>query len=509
MIHVDQEYSREVECIYKGETYKVRDNGAVLRIPREGKPKRVKDDVWTFGDKIDRGYARFCGESVHRIVAVAFLGEPPTNQHVVDHIDTNRQNNRPENLRWLTKLENILLNPITRNKIEYWCGSVENFLEDPSQLRGHESEDKNFAWMRAVSREEAQNTMTSWVTFLSKPRQEISGKGNAIEEWIFGSNHIDDGLSKILDDFEPITQTETPELTSKKEIITPVIKNEPRTVPISKKEFMDAFQEICEAENWTYKKYYKGDLWKADFLITKDEQKIAISAYSSESAASKSVPQVDKGGVKECCLILAPKKRGYAKESTYLNLQRYGDEFKVSVADRQLSLVDFVKMFMDGKIQHLTRAKITAVDVLFEQTNCYFCHAPHHVFFVRYLVDENGVKHDLAYIENEYDDENMNLPNLRFGDEILNLVKNFIAEHPEKGFVMGEVKERYSKTMDESYMSFGCPKCDGIVGSWYLNDMEMDVIYETDEKRMNRMMLKTPFEIPVDVWVVEEYKAKN
>ncbi|MBR4559611.1 MAG: HNH endonuclease [Fibrobacter sp.] len=90
MIDVNREYTREIECEYKGERYKVRDNGAVLRMAREGKPKRPKDDAWTFGDRIDRGYAQFCGESVHRIVATAFLGNPPTKQHVVDHIDTNR-----------------------------------------------------------------------------------------------------------------------------------------------------------------------------------------------------------------------------------------------------------------------------------------------------------------------------------------------------------------------------------------------------------------------------------
>ena len=67
-------------------------------------------------------------------MAYAFLGEPPTNQHVVDHIDTNRQNNRPENLRWLTRLENALLNPITRAKIENICGSIEAFINDPTIL---------------------------------------------------------------------------------------------------------------------------------------------------------------------------------------------------------------------------------------------------------------------------------------------------------------------------------------------------------------------------------------
>lgn len=42
MIDVNQEYTREVECVYKGEIYKVRDNGAILRMAREGKPKALK-----------------------------------------------------------------------------------------------------------------------------------------------------------------------------------------------------------------------------------------------------------------------------------------------------------------------------------------------------------------------------------------------------------------------------------------------------------------------------------
>ena len=68
---------------------------------------------------------------VHRIIATAFHGEPPTKGHVVDHIDTNRRNNRPQNLRWVTRLENILLNPISAKRVEYLYGSIEEFLADP------------------------------------------------------------------------------------------------------------------------------------------------------------------------------------------------------------------------------------------------------------------------------------------------------------------------------------------------------------------------------------------
>ena len=112
-------YEKETECIYKNERYSVRDNGSILRHAKEGKKPRPSDEKWTFGNyDMEDGYAKICGQSVHRIVAVAFHGEPPSSQHVVDHIDTNRQNNRPENLRWVTKLENVLLNPITRMKLE-------------------------------------------------------------------------------------------------------------------------------------------------------------------------------------------------------------------------------------------------------------------------------------------------------------------------------------------------------------------------------------------------------
>ena len=182
MVSVD-DYNEIKDCVYKEEHYSVRDNGAVMRHQREGMRVRKDDNVWTFGKSNDKtGYMEITGQRVHRIVAFAFLGNPPTDQHVVDHIDTNRQNNRPENLRWLTRLENALNNPITRARIENLCGSIEVFLADPSVLRGHEKIDPNFSWMRTVSPEEARSSLerlTNWAKEHPKP------KGVSIGEWVF------------------------------------------------------------------------------------------------------------------------------------------------------------------------------------------------------------------------------------------------------------------------------------------------------------------------------------
>lgn len=187
MVNVD-DFNEVKNCIYKDEHYSARDNGAVMRHHRDGMRKRKLDNVWSFGTpNVVTGYMDFCGERVHRIVATAFHGEAPSSQHIVDHIDTNRHNNRPDNLRWLTKLENILCNEITRKKVELICGSVEAFLNNPTLLYGYETEDKNFLWMKNVTLEEAKNCLDNWKHWAktAAPNPNYRKEDSHVGSWIF------------------------------------------------------------------------------------------------------------------------------------------------------------------------------------------------------------------------------------------------------------------------------------------------------------------------------------
>lgn len=78
-----------------GEIYK---NGKPLKghMHRKGY-RRVNLRV----DSIDKNYY------VHSLVAAAFIGPRPEGHHV-DHIDFDKLNNRPENLRYLPALENSM-----------------------------------------------------------------------------------------------------------------------------------------------------------------------------------------------------------------------------------------------------------------------------------------------------------------------------------------------------------------------------------------------------------------
>ncbi len=175
-----EEYESEREVEYQGEKYFARDNGAVCRCSRPGQQKRPLDDAWTFGrPQESTGYMCLGSHVVHRIVAFAFH-EQPSEQHVVDHIDTNRQNNRADNLRWVTKLENLLLNPITRARIVHAYGSLEAFFADPSAISNR---DPNFSWMRTVSKAEAEESRKR---LLRWAESDLAPKGGQLGEWVFG-----------------------------------------------------------------------------------------------------------------------------------------------------------------------------------------------------------------------------------------------------------------------------------------------------------------------------------
>lgn len=103
--------------IYGFDKYYVGEDGTVISTCSV-KPKKLTVYYNAGGYQRVRLYAEKYVEQhfVHRLVCFAFYGPPPTDKHVVDHIDTDVENNHYLNLRWCTRSEN-LLNPITREKV--------------------------------------------------------------------------------------------------------------------------------------------------------------------------------------------------------------------------------------------------------------------------------------------------------------------------------------------------------------------------------------------------------
>ena len=255
-MNIINEFSEERECTYKGEVYSVRDNGAIMRHAKNPLKPRQLDNAWTFG-KIcpQKGYLMSSSEVVHRIVAVAFLGEAPSKEYVVDHIDTNRQNNRTENLRWVTRLENILLNPITTKKLELACGcSIEEVLNNISILK-----DKNLPveckWMRTVTVEEAKQTLSHWM------------------EWV---------NNKTIEKRTDVSKKNYYNFTKNTEMVYPL---EPAGVNLSLKKYYDNLsinKEFC----YRYCNNEKNSYIIIDYYFNEDTNKLSVATINDKSPKS-------------------------------------------------------------------------------------------------------------------------------------------------------------------------------------------------------------------------------
>lgn len=95
------------------ERYQVSEFGEVRRLKKQSSSDEwVKTSVWINKQTKYPSVTLYCNgvrknETVHRLVAIAFIGLPPSSKHLVSHNDGSKNNNHWSNLRWDTQKGNM------------------------------------------------------------------------------------------------------------------------------------------------------------------------------------------------------------------------------------------------------------------------------------------------------------------------------------------------------------------------------------------------------------------
>ena len=232
--------------------------------------------------------------------------------------------------------------------------------------------------------------------------------------------------------------------------------------------------KACADAGWTAAPEVAGDDWRADVLAERGSARVAVEVQWSRQAEDMSRFRQDRyarDGARACWLLRGEQPRPASRELPVFEL-RPGTTDPVSVwhAGREIPVREFVRLLLEGNVRFATTT-LRRVRVRFLETDCWRCKKTSHIYEVSEMIR-------CGYSDSRRTDPGEWLPvygtEAKFAPDILQAVNRWLTtEGSAAGVRLGQIKKRYSRTMQSSYMSFGCPSCDALFGSWFIHHEEL------------------------------------
>jgi hypothetical protein len=225
---------------------------------------------------------------------------------------------------------------------------------------------------------------------------------------------------------------------------------------------------------------YRGSGWVADVLASVGSKRVAFEVQLSPQSLKRTLGRQEKyvrAGVRGCWLFQRPLSKLLDERPDlplfYVSAKPDGG-FSVSLSGRRdLPLPTFVQEFIGGRIRFCETARTKAeqnVILVLVQMECWKCKATNHVYYV-----DTGFRSACnAVIEPE--EVMWSSERREYRPEIVDAVRRFLQSGPGGHLHLGEIKQRHSKTIGGSYVSFGCYRCDSIFGDWFVQEAKMEAM---------------------------------
>lgn len=235
--------------------------------------------------------------------------------------------------------------------------------------------------------------------------------------------------------------------------------------------------DICQHLGFQAQAEYRGDGWRADVYVVNAQGKFAFEVQLSPQSLKKTQERQSKylrDGIFGCWLFEKEPAR-QKNEMENLPIFKLGQSdsgVNVSLKNRKtLPLGVFINDFLNNKIKFChTLNPLPIVEVIFLEMRCWKCGAVNHIF---YIAPFQSPCHTII----DYNEAMWASDKLVFNPSIMQKIQKYAKTEKGRKLSLASVKNRYSRTIGNSYMSFGCNKCDSIFGDWYVQDAVMETWY--------------------------------
>jgi hypothetical protein len=266
----------------------------------------------------------------------------------------------------------------------------------------------------------------------------------------------------------------------------------------------------CKHLEYQTAEEHRGAGWRADILAVKGSKEVAFEVQLSGQSLRRTLERqlrYSREGV-VCCWLFQRSIPKLLEERPDLPLFCVSggsdNAFRVSLSDRkEMPLHAFVEGFLEGRIRFCTVAWTRSdqpVRLIFYEMKCWKCQAINHVYYVDATL--RAACNALIRPEESLWESNR----MEYHPEIVGAARRYLTTDLGSNLRLGEVKPRYSRTVDASYTSFGCYRCDSIFGDWFVADAEMEARYGFGQVAVleETIRLEHPVELPIPHWCYPE-----
>lgn len=240
----------------------------------------------------------------------------------------------------------------------------------------------------------------------------------------------------------------------------------------------NAIVKACKSANIPVEKEYRGKGYVADVMAFANDKKYAFEVQVSPQSLKRTEERQQKYLLDNAiaCWLFEKEPARQKEELEHLPIFRIIEKLNglnVSLKGRKTLPLDvFVRDFIGGNIKFChTLNPLPIINVNFIEMRCWKCGTMNHIYYITPFhssCNTEIIKKDERLWANE---------KFAFHPEIIKHIRQYQQTEKGRKLVIGNIKQRYSKTIDSSYMSFGCAKCDSIFGDWFVNEAILDTWY--------------------------------